>query len=104
MTMADLANYRPIKREPVCGPYRIYTALRAAAAGERRRADRADADSGEYRHRRARANDPQAWYLFAEASRLMYADRDRYVGDPAFVKVPVAGLIDPRLCRGSAQG
>ena len=38
--------------------------------------------------------DPQAWFLFAEASRLMYADRDRYVGDPAFVKVPVAGLID----------
>jgi gamma-glutamyltranspeptidase/glutathione hydrolase len=24
----------------------------------------------------------------------MYVDRDRYVGDPAFVKVPVAGLID----------
>jgi gamma-glutamyltranspeptidase/glutathione hydrolase len=39
--------------------------------------------------------DPQAWFLFAEASRLMYADRDKYVGDPAFVKVPVAGLIDP---------
>jgi gamma-glutamyltranspeptidase/glutathione hydrolase len=39
--------------------------------------------------------DPQAWFLFAEASRLMYADRDRYVGDPAFTLVPVAGLIDP---------
>jgi len=39
-------------------------------------------------------NDPQAWYLFAEASRLMYADRDKYVGDPAFARVPVAGLID----------
>ena len=25
----------------------------------------------------------------------MYADRDRYVGDPAFVGVPVAGLLDP---------
>ena len=24
MTMADLANYRPIKREPVCGPFRAY--------------------------------------------------------------------------------
>ena len=47
-------------------------------------------------------NDPQAWYLFAEASRLMYADRDRYVGDPAFVKVPVAGLIDRAYARQRA--
>ena len=39
-------------------------------------------------------NDPQAWYLFAEASRIMYADRDRYVGDPAS-SVPVDGLLDP---------
>jgi gamma-glutamyltranspeptidase/glutathione hydrolase len=39
--------------------------------------------------------DERAWFLFAEASRLMYADRDQYVGDPAFVTVPVAGLLDP---------
>ncbi len=25
----------------------------------------------------------------------MYADRDQYVGDPAFAEVPVAGLLDP---------
>jgi gamma-glutamyltranspeptidase/glutathione hydrolase len=37
-------------------------------------------------------NDPQSWYIFAEASRIMYADRDRYVGD---VPVPVDGLLDP---------
>jgi gamma-glutamyltranspeptidase/glutathione hydrolase len=24
MTMADLANYKPVKREPVCGHYRVY--------------------------------------------------------------------------------
>ena len=46
--------------------------------------------------------DPQAWFLFAEASRLMYADRDRYVGDPAFVAVPVAGLLDPAYVAGRA--
>ena len=33
-------------------------------------------------------------HLFAEASRLAYADRSKYLGDPAFVDVPVAGLID----------
>ena len=40
-------------------------------------------------------DDPQAWFLFAEASRLMYADRDQYVGDPAFTSVPVSGLLEP---------
>ena len=48
-------------------------------------------------------NDPQAWFLFAEASRLMYADRDQYVGDPAFVKVPVAGMIDPAYVASRAR-
>ncbi|MGI9308126.1 MAG: MFS transporter, partial [Gammaproteobacteria bacterium] len=40
-------------------------------------------------------DDPQAWFLFAQASRIMYADRDRYVGDAAFVRVPVNGMLDP---------
>lgn len=38
--------------------------------------------------------DPVAWLQFAEASRIMFADRDRYVADPDFVDVPVAGLLD----------
>jgi gamma-glutamyltranspeptidase/glutathione hydrolase len=46
--------------------------------------------------------DPQAWFLFAEASRIMYADRDRYVADPAFVAVPIEGLLDPAYVAGRA--
>ena len=95
MTIADLAAYRPVKREPVCGPFRIYILCSPPPPSSgvglielMMILDRTDIAS-------RNANDPQAWFLFAEASRLMYADRDKYVGDPAFVRVPVAGLIDP---------
>ncbi len=40
-------------------------------------------------------NSPVAWHLFAESSRLAWADRDLYIGDPDFVHVPTAGLLDP---------
>jgi gamma-glutamyltranspeptidase/glutathione hydrolase len=40
-------------------------------------------------------NDAQGWYLISQASRLMFADRDRYIGDPDFVDVPLEGLLDP---------
>jgi gamma-glutamyltranspeptidase/glutathione hydrolase len=36
-----------------------------------------------------------AAHRFAEASRLAYADRDRYLADPDFVKMPLSGMIDP---------
>jgi gamma-glutamyltranspeptidase/glutathione hydrolase len=95
MTMADLANYRPIKREAICGPYRVYLlcAPPPAASGVGLIELMGILQHTDIASRGP--NDPQAWFLFAEASRLMYADRDRYVADPAFVHVPVAGLLNP---------
>lgn len=95
MTLADLAAYRPMVREPVCAPWRAYTVCvpppPASGVGLiqlLKLTERTDIAS-------RGPSDPQAWFLFAEASRLMYADRDRFVGDPAFVTVPVAGMLDP---------
>jgi gamma-glutamyltranspeptidase/glutathione hydrolase len=95
MTMVDLASYAPTKREPLCRHYRVYQVCvppppSSGVAllqlfGLLEHTDIA----------KRGPNDPQAWYLFAEASRIMYADRDRYVGDPAFVEVPLAGLLAP---------
>lgn len=95
LTTADIAAYRPIVREAVCGPYKVYVVcvppppssgasiLQLLAMGEQT----PDLDKG--------AASPEAWAAFGQLQRLMYADRDRYFGDPAFVSVPVAGLLDP---------
>jgi len=37
----------------------------------------------------------EALFHYLEASRLAYADRNAYVGDPDYVHVPLAGLLDP---------
>src|SRR5204862_93986 len=39
------------------------------------------------------APDVVAYFRRADGGRLMYADRDRFVGDPAFTTVPVEGLL-----------
>jgi gamma-glutamyltranspeptidase/glutathione hydrolase len=95
LTLADLAAYRPVKREPLCRAWQVYIVCvpppPSSGVGLLQllaMLDRTDIAA------RGPA-DPQGWFLFAEASRLMYADRDRYVGDPAFAEVPVAGLLDP---------
>jgi len=36
-------------------------------------------------------------FQYLEASRLAYADRNHYVGDPRYVHVPLGGLLDPRF-------
>jgi gamma-glutamyltranspeptidase/glutathione hydrolase len=95
MTTGDLAAYQPVVSEALCGPYRVYVVCvpPPPSSGVSLLQMLAILDHTDVARRGA--DDPQAWYLFAEASRLMYADRDRYVADPAFVPVPVAAMLDP---------
>ncbi len=96
MTVADLAAYRAKPRAPVCGTYRVYRicGMGPPASGGvivleiLKQLERFDmAKLGK--------DSPVAWHLFAESSRLAYADRDAYLADPDHVTVPVAGLLDP---------
>jgi gamma-glutamyltranspeptidase/glutathione hydrolase len=95
MTLADLKGYKPKSGPALCRPYRIYIVCTPPAPSGGPSVLEA---LGILSHTDIAAHgptDPQGWYLFAQASRMMYADRDRYLGDPDFVKVPTEGLLDP---------
>jgi gamma-glutamyltranspeptidase/glutathione hydrolase len=47
--------------------------------------------------------DDTAWHVFAEASRLAFADRARFLGDPDFVTAPVVGLLDKSYLAARAR-
>ncbi|MGH8709659.1 MAG: gamma-glutamyltransferase, partial [Burkholderiales bacterium] len=104
LTLADLAAYRVIEREPVCGHYRGHRVCgmgppSSGATGvlqilgilERTAFDRAAPGSAE------------AVHLFSEAARLAYGDRARYVGDPDFNRVPVQRLLAPQYLEARAR-
>lgn len=95
LTLEDLAAYRPLAGEPICGPYRVYTvcAMGPPSSG----ATTLLAILGILEGFDMSAHAPDSAmnvHLFSEASRLAFADRNLYTGDAAYVDVPVAGLID----------
>ena len=96
MTMKDLASYRAIERPAVCGTYRTYklcsmgppssggiAVLQILGMLERFPQSDLVPDSLSEVH------------LFTQASRLAFADRATYLGDPDVINVPVRGLLDP---------
>jgi len=94
MTLDDLKSYRPKVTPALCRPHHAYivcappapsggpAVLEALGLLEHTAIDK-------------HPQDVEGWYLFSQASRLMYADRDRYIGDPDFIDVPTEGLLDP---------
>lgn len=94
MTLADLASYSVVEREPVCGPYRVWKVCGMAPPSSGGIAVLQMLGILEKSDLAALKPGPEALHLFSEAGRLAFADRNLYVGDPAFVSVPVEGLLD----------
>ena len=96
LSLADLAGYRPIKREPVCGPYRVWIVCGMPPPSSGGIVILQVLELIEpFDIWRDQPDSVRVLHLIAEASRLAFADRDRYIADPAFVPVPVAGLLSP---------
>ena len=96
MTTGDLAAYEALERDPTHSQFRgldVYGMGPPSSGGTTvgeilNILDRTDLG-------RRRPGDGTA--PFMEASALAYADRGAYLGDPAYVDVPVAGLLSPEF-------
>jgi len=101
LTAEDLAGYQARMREPVCGAFRTWTVcgmpppssggiavLQMLGMLQHFPPQPAMAVSGAH--------------LLAEAGRLAFADRDRYVADADRVEVPVTALLAPDYLRQRA--
>lgn len=103
ITLADLKSYKPRVAPALCRPWKVYTVCvpnpqssGLAVIQALRMLEHTDIG-------KRGPTDPVAWTLLAQAERVMYADRDRYVGDPDFVTVPVDGLLDPQYVAERAK-
>ena len=96
LTLADLAGYQAKERPPVCIDYRRHRicgmgppSSGGITVGQTLKLlEPFDLGKGP-----AAALNPRALHLIAEAEKLAFADRDRYIADPDFVNVP-STLLD----------
>lgn len=100
MTMTDLAQYRAKEQNAVCAPYRVYVVCGMAPPSSGATTVLQILGSIERFDMKAMGKDnPKSWFLIGQAMQLAYADREKYLGDDAFVSVPVAGLISPEYIK-----
>ncbi len=95
LTMQDLANYKAIERDAICAPYHEYKVCSMAPP-----------TSGGifllqtlgmlalFNLQQEAPFSDKAIHLIIEASRLAYADREQFIGDPDFINVPIKALLD----------
>ena len=103
MTLADLSVYRAVEREAVCGSYRTWKicGMPPPSSGGVTVIQIMGMLSG-FDLGKAPETE-QAVHWIAEAERLAFADRDRYLADPDFVPVPLPGMIDPSYLASRAS-
>jgi gamma-glutamyltranspeptidase/glutathione hydrolase len=94
MTLDDLKSYQPVIRTPVRGSYRGYdiVSMPQPSSGGVVLLETLNILEGFAMHDMAQGSAPSL-HVMIESMKRAYADRARYLGDPAFVNAPIATLI-----------
>ncbi len=96
MSEQDLAGYGAKARRAICRPYRVWRVCGMPPPSSGGVATlQALGILEAFELSALKPGSAAAVHLVSEASRLAFADRNRYLGDPDFVAVPVAALLDP---------
>jgi gamma-glutamyltranspeptidase / glutathione hydrolase len=96
ITLGDLKDYTAVERKPLTGTYRNYQIVTSpppssGGVGILQMLGMLEGSGYE----KTGAGSAASIHYVAETMRRFFADRSQYMGDPDFVKVPVAGLLDP---------
>ncbi|MDI3403425.1 gamma-glutamyltransferase [Streptomyces cavernicola] len=103
MESADLADYRVVPRKPTHTTYRgadVYSMAPSSSGGTT--VGEALNILENYEISPAEADRTQALHHYLEASRIGFADRNRWVGDPAFSDVPTDELLSKEYAKARA--
>jgi gamma-glutamyltranspeptidase/glutathione hydrolase len=104
LSIEDMASYEVVERKAVCGSYRGY---KICSMGQPSSGgltllmilgmlENFDLPSWG-------PNNPTSWHVLAEASRLAFADRNKYMADPDFVQTPDTLLLNKDYLRKRAS-
>ncbi|MCH8532737.1 MAG: gamma-glutamyltransferase family protein [Saccharospirillum sp.] len=97
LAQADFDQYQMIERDAVCANYRQWRVCGAPPPSSGGITLLQTLGMLEGQDLAALGPDSDlVWHWILEASRLAFADRHRFLGDPDQVSVPVAELIDPQ--------
>jgi gamma-glutamyltranspeptidase/glutathione hydrolase len=103
MTAADLASYRVVLREPVCRPYRSVQVCGMGPPSSGGVAVLQILGLLEHFDMAQLGPTTDGFQALLEASKLAFADRNLYLADTDFVRVPVRGLLDQSYLTTRAQ-
>ncbi len=99
--LSDLKSYQAKIRKPVIGKYRGYQIISAAPStgGGTHLIELLNIMEG-FNIKKLGHNSAQFIHIFAEAMKIMYADKSINSADPDFYKVPVEKFIDKKYAKG----
>ncbi len=105
ITRDDLAAYRPVVRKPLSAVYRGHEILSAPPSSSGGVALFQMLAMLEAHDLSSLGHNSSAYcHLVSEAMKRAFADRARWLGDPEFVTIPLAGLLSPAYAAARMQG